>query len=242
MKKLLLLSALALGAVTAGAQSVSDYYNVVFHGQSISNGGSVVSSEWDSDSGWYHADIEFIPKSTIGKVSFNVIGEYTGTPTAEQWQADEAAWGMPSICWGSGAMGNCEQTDRMSASSFTNFTLGEASINNGELTVQFHILGVDGEIGPDFNPADPSTWPQPVRPSNTSHYKVSVIPTVDGKKLDTFSFNVYMGPNAAGVDGVAADVDAAPVYYDFTGRRVINPAKGQLLIERKGEKARKVIL
>lgn len=35
--------------------------------------------------------------------------------------------------------------------------------------------------------------------------------------------------------------DAEPVYYDLTGRRIANPAKGQLVIERRGSKVSKII-
>lgn len=245
MKNFLLLTAIAAGAMSMNAQSVNDYYNVTFHGQTLENNGVVVAEDWDEEAGWFHADIEFTPKVDIENCSFNVVGEYTGTPTSTQWQTDVEAWGMPSICWASGATGNCEITDQDNSSYFTNFTIGNEKITKGQFTVQFHVLGQDGEVGPDFNPSDPSTWPKPIPPTNTSYYKIVVTPTVNGQSVGSFTTNLYIGLDAedfSGVEEVIANNDAPVVYFDLTGRKIANPAKGQIIIERKGLKAVKKII
>lgn len=243
MKKLLLLSAIALASATAGAQNISDYYSVSYEGKTLENGGTIIAENWDSEAGWYHADVEFMPKAQYNDVSFTVVGEYTGTPTASQWRNDVDAWGSPSICWASGMSGNCETTLEGN-DKFADFTIGNEKISKGEFTVQFHVIGQDGEIGPDFNPMDPSTWPAPVPPTETSEYVIKVTPKVNGSSVGTFTYTVFIGPDAenAGVDDITVDNDAPVVYYDLAGRKIQNPAKGQIVIERQGSKARKVVM
>lgn len=61
---------------------------------------------------------------------------------------------------------------------------------------------------------------------------------------DTFSFNLNMvyDPVVLSVDGIEADDNIPAIYYDLAGRRILNPQKGQLIIERRGAQALKVIL
>ncbi|MDE7393611.1 MAG: hypothetical protein K2M80_03955, partial [Muribaculaceae bacterium] len=64
---------------------------------------------------------------------------------------------------------------------------------------------------------------------------------VTGTKFTT-SYSVQeLMPTA--VDSVEADSEAiAPEYFDLQGRRVSNPAKGSLYIERRGSEFKKIIL
>lgn len=59
-------------------------------------------------------------------------------------------------------------------------------------------------------------------------------------------FNVYLvidgeqeGVN--GVEGLLEDFNEQPVYYDLQGMKVLNPQKGQIVIEKKGKNARKLV-
>ncbi len=51
----------------------------------------------------------------------------------------------------------------------------------------------------------------------------------------------YLGTEATGVAGVAADENAPVEYYNLQGIRVANPEKG-IFIKRQGNKATKVAL
>lgn len=240
MKKLVLLSALAAGIMTAGAANISDLYTVTYEGTPVANGATIEADHWDGNMGLYPCDIDFKLKSAATNVKFNVLGEYTGLPSYDQQVADVKAWGEPSICWAAGSAGNCEPNTG-TPPTISNFTL----TNTTDIQIQFHVLSkVSSEIGPDFNPNDPSTWPQPIAPSETSLYKLSFTGSVDGVTAnDPFVIYVAIGPNASGVDEVAVDDSNAPVeYYDLTGRKVMNPAKGQIVIERKGAKSVKKIM
>lgn len=65
-----------------------------------------------------------------------------------------------------------------------------------------------------------------------------------GNSSNSFSCSINMiaDPVDAAVDEVTVDNDAPKTYYDLAGRRVLSPAKGQLVIERQGSKARKVVI
>ena len=70
---------------------------------------------------------------------------------------------------------------------------------------------------------------------------MNIVPTANPSNAFTFYLNIVNDPQIfAGVDAVVDD--NAPVeYFDLAGRKVVNPAKGQLVIERKGAKAVKRI-
>lgn len=222
---------MALTIATASAQKFTDFYDVTYKGAPVENGGYVTSNDWDEWAGWMECDVLFTPKSTFSTVKFNVMADYTATPTFEMSESDPLTYGTPSVCWRSGVMGNCETN---TPPTICNFSLSHTT----PIEVQFHVLGVDN---PDADPDDPSTYA--LAPTGTGHYLLTIAATVDGKAAsDTFSVNLVLGPDAAGVAGVTADDNTPAVYYDLAGRRVLAPAKGQLVIERKGEKARKVIM
>ncbi|MDE5968572.1 MAG: hypothetical protein K2G64_05645, partial [Muribaculaceae bacterium] len=75
----------------------------------------------------------------------------------------------------------------------------------------------------------------------TSTTPVEITYYVNGTKFTT-SYSVQeLMPTA--VDSVEADSEAiAPEYFDLQGRRVSNPAKGSLYIERRGSEFKKIIL
>ena len=238
MKKLLLFSAMALGMATASAESFSDAYSVTYEGKEVQNGAFIYSENWDAEAGWFLADFDFKLKGNRSSATLKVLGEYTGTPSYDTSLANPYEWGTPSICYDAGSAGsNCVPNQPPIISTF--------ELNTTDpIEIQFHVLsGGNEEINPDvFDPSDPSTYPGYIKPTETSQYLLTFEATVDGAKLsDSFTINVVLGANAH-VDGIQADSDVQAVYYDLAGRRVLNPAKGQLVIERKGAKAVKKIM
>lgn len=236
---------MALGLATASAETFTDYYSVSYEGAPVENGGYIEASHWDADAGWIPCDIVFTPKTNQSSFRFNVLGEYTGSPSYEMQSGNTMGYGTPSICYKVGAMGNCITNEPPIISDFdlTSKEQSEGDIQvsaNEPIEIQFHLIGEYRDFNdPGFNAADPSTYT--IKPVYTSHYLVTFSATVDGKPAtDTFSINVIIGNDPAGVDDVAVDSEA-PVYYDMHGRRVLNPSKGQLVIERRGSKAVKVI-
>lgn len=228
-----------MGIAAASAQSFSDLFTVTYEGQAVENGATITSDHWDEASGWYHANVLFTPKGSPSSVTYHILCDYTGMPTYLEQIADMAKWGNPSVCWASGTHGNCETN---TAPQVVEFTLDPKDLaSNFVMEIQFHLIGQEGEIGPNFNPMDPSTWPKPVPPTELSKYAFEVSAVVDGKAIaDSFKYEVLVGNGDNAVEGIDAD-EVPAVYYDLQGRRVVSPAKGQLVIERRGAKAAKVI-
>lgn len=63
----------------------------------------------------------------------------------------------------------------------------------------------------------------------------------DGEVTEVLAESKTAWLNETGVSMTGTDA-SAPVYYDMTGRRVLHPAKGDILIERRGNGARKVVM
>lgn len=96
-----------------------------------------------------------------------------------------------------------------------------------------------------------STSPQPMQidsdffdindPAFTLPLKVEISRVDNAGEKFSFTVNLIWDPSkVAAVDLVEVD-DVAPVYYDLAGRRVLNPEKGALVIERRGAKAVKKV-
>lgn len=83
--------------------------------------------------------------------------------------------------------------------------------------------------------------PVPAVVENTANCKLVVMLIDDstGRVVNAGRSDIEL----AGIDTPAVEPaeEGDPVYYDLTGRRVLNPEKGQLLIERRGSKATKII-
>lgn len=68
-------------------------------------------------------------------------------------------------------------------------------------------------------------------------------PTGQGQIDDFKLYMVYNGLQEGidGVEGLLDDFNDEPVYYDLLGRKVVNPQKGQIVIEKKGKGSRKLV-
>lgn len=111
-------------------------------------------------------------------------------------------------------------------------------------------ISVPGAIGiaegtMDTNPVSLQVDSEPWDGFIDKPFTVSCNVRLQAEGGDSFSFSLTMiyDPASvdAGVDGVEAD-NAPAEYFDLAGRRVLNPDKGQILIERRGAKVAKVIL
>lgn len=236
MKKLLLLSAMAIGLASANAATFSDLYNVTYEGQPVQNGQYIYVDHFDKVSGWFDADVTFTLKGSHSSAELTWYADYTGDPSYAMQSADPEAWGIPSVCYSAGSAGeNCQPNEAPIISTKTLAT-------TDPIIIQFHVLSeVMEPFGPDFNPSDPTTYPDYMAPANTSHYIITYSAKVDGAAAsDSFTIHYVMGQEAS-VIGVTVD-DAQAVYYDLQGRKVASPAKGQLVIEVKGGKSTKKIM
>ena len=216
----------------AAATTFNDYYTVTYEGKTVEDGGYVYSEEFLEEA-YYMCDVmvTMITNEPVESRSLHILGTYTDLPTKQMSEDNPLLWGAPSMCYSPvGGIGGCPLVpDDAPANAYADFTLGGGNItisNSAPVELQFHNMFVE----PDYLPYE-----------NAGIYKVEIEGTINGYSIGSFTYYMVVGPNAAHVDGVVADDNAPSVYFDLSGRRVINPAKGQLVIERKGDKAIKRI-
>lgn len=225
MKKLVLLSALTIGALSANADNFTDFFKVTYENKEIQSGETIACETTDADKSRYECDYFVEPLMEPELLSLSYRAVYLDSPTYEESLANRAMWGTPTICYVMGPNANCipGQGNIISQYTFEQMT--------GTLEIQMHL---DGEI-------DLSTFSFKL-PEKAGTYRVVLTGTYDGAEIeDDFITDIYIGPGAAGVEGVIDDVNAPTEYFDLTGRKVLNPAKGQIVIVRQGSKAVKAI-
>ena len=216
MKKLLL-SIFAVTALTVCAQST---VTVTVLGEVIQNGSTVdcdnlvvddLSSPGDP---WfsYALDPDVIASSSK-EATFDITVRNVTTDIVE---------GLPqlSFCWPDG----CANIDPF-----------QSSVQSGILKsvpdpLLIHTLFLMGEL------PITSYWPK----AFTIKSVVTIVEANNPSNTFTFNLNLIYDPEINAVGSVEAD-DATPVYFDLSGRRVLNPAKGQFVIERKGARAVKKV-
>lgn len=219
MKKLFLLSAIALGAMASNAQTIS----VSVQGEPISNGATVDSNCLEVVNESYQMPNGETIYSTYYLLNPEVAATSSETArfdiSVTNTTTDEGSY-IPSLlfCWPE----ICVPVQK-----------GKTMTQSGELT--------EGVYSPLA--IDTGTWDDPYTETFTVSCDVTIAQS--GNASNSFSFKINMIHNPAdyaAVEGVVADSDLPTVYYDLAGRRVDNPVKGSIVIERRGAKAVKKIM
>lgn len=232
MKKLLLLSALCLGAFAAKAD-YSDYFRAYYEGQEIANGSTITCSHHEESWGYYiyDANVNFI-NEIDSEIPCYVTVEYTGTPSQEQVdqeildENDEIYyWGLFQVCYGY-LNGNS-----ISGGSCTNPPVAAMLPANDVKNYywQAHLNFCD--------PAVTSSYTMVVTPCLGDGVQPGEYEPIDE---DAFRVTVVFTPEEAGIDGIEVD-NQAPVYYNLQGVRVANPENG-LYIVKRGDKVTKQLI
>lgn len=216
MKKLLLLSALTLGALSLNAQN----FTVTVEGKPVKNGETVTShhlscveTEYNGET---YRDYNLNPEVVVtadSDMPASVI--FTNTSALEE-PLLQMCW--PTECATVRKGESLEREGTFMAGVPTDLLIESMALYGDEPD---HIKLLESEF------------------SLTG--TVKIVPTANPSNAFTFYLNIVNDPQIyAGVDAVVDD--NAPVeYFDLAGRKVVNPAKGQLVIERKGAKAVKRI-
>lgn len=235
MKKILLSAALLLGAFAAKAD-YTDYYRVYYNGEEVENGGTIVCTHYDDRTDYYgmnmgyayEAHISFIGQ-TEDAIVLRTLQGYTDLPTEEEFKNDNGyvgdtyaqKWGQPSLCFaGAGEDGN--QTNCVTMP--FNAILPDNTHNS--FVWQFHL-----------NSISPST-PE-------AKYTLTTI-ACDGdqkdyEEIEGTEFNVtVVFTKEDAVEGIEADIDAEPEYFNLQGARVANPENGVFIVK-KGNKVTKQV-
>lgn len=235
MKKSLLLSAIALSALTAGAQDFTDFATVTFNGQPVENNQTIICKEGAdySEAGlgfWYKAEIKVENTDALARP---VYAAYLYVnPTKEQVEADRALWGGPQLCYEGGAkLGGCDSNACLPA--------GDNDAGNGRAWVP---AKGEGTLiwTPEVN----------VTPLTTvNNYRLMLVANdydADAQSYedcsDPFYINICFTQNGNdAVETVEFDENAPVEYYNLAGIRVQpdDAAKG-ILIKKQGAKVQKI--
>lgn len=219
MKKLLLVSALAFGALAINAQDLT----VTVGGEEIQNGATVTSYRTDEQLlqfGTLKLDPEVMAtvsenaNLTVKVTNTTNPGATTVTKYDENGLPYEADVQI-QFCWPS----ECYMISPLQSQ------VSSSSVGAGEPV----NLAIDATIFPY---------------DATAYYEMdcTVKLTVNGSDDSVFEFDLKMiyDPDS-GVAGVTEDLDAPAVYYNLNGCKVSNPDKG-IYIKKQGNKVTKVIL
>lgn len=235
MKKFLLLSALVLGSLAANAEKASDFFKVYWDGEEVPNNSQIVCTDY-TDSGEkfglvYDCNLNFRNVTDEWMVLYAAIG-YSDQPTKEQFDAEKnnyidgtytTKWGTPSLCYAH-AGENGDQDNCIVSPGKT--IMPDSSIEN--FLWQVHLMQVPAET--------------------VAKYTLTVTPCYgdmdDFEEIEGADYTVtivFATTHEAGVEGVDADINAAPEYFNLQGVRVAEPNDG-LYIVKRGNKVSKEIV
>lgn len=218
MKKLLLIAALGIG-FAANAQTIT----VKVNGNEIQNGDVVNFNEWE---------VREIHQTLPNGVEISGT-LYELNPHAEAFTTNNSTYDItvknttadpasvpPTVvlnyCWPSGCIG---------------MGYGESVTNSG-------VLANNNDLG-----IHPNEWDYFIDSEFTLSCDVDIVEQGNPSNNFSFTLNLIYDPNYdAAVEGILDDANVSAEYFDLMGRKVVSPAKGQLVIERRGAKAVKKIM
>lgn len=233
MNKNLLASALLIAAVSASAQSFSDYISATYNGQEIENNSTLVFNKYTDYTAMglgvsYDQDVIKMANKSDNPTAISGIMLYS-QPTKATATSDPLYWGTAAFCYeGAVAM----------EGSAANSCLAGGAFDAGSGIVWAPAAGTDT-----------LEWHVKVEFANKEAELIyKVVFTVmhgdtaseleDGPSLSFFI--KYTTDAEAAVETV--DCENAPaVYYDLQGNKVETPVKG-LYIKVQGNKAEKILL
>ena len=218
MKKLftsmLALAAIAGLAPTASAQDEEPMLQFYVHGQPVKNGDRIdITPYYEAGLSQYNPELTCMTTAT-DEMSVTLDFYKNETPALDaDWEYGAKVNAM--ICWPS----QCQMVG-----------LGKSLTVSGDMyadeavDMQVH-LGL--ELG-DYQEYD----------ELSVKAEFSLTAQFDEEEVKLIFF---VDKPSAGVEGIEADSDAAPVYYDLQGRQVANPSNG-LYIVKKGSKVTKAFI
>lgn len=245
MKKFLLLSALAMGAFAAQADTYSDYYKVTdVEGKELQNGETLYCTHFDDNTnldgmnmGYTYETVLVYPNvsgdnlylySELGCVDRPTLEDFN----AHKWDYVEGTFytvnGTPNACYSAniGGMGSCVLNSPGEA------RVIEVSAGNETFNWQVHC--------PMIDPASVVKY--------TFTTKVCTGDDINTAMDDTAcTINIVFGPSMEAINSVFGGVnditvdDEAPVYFNLNGVQVNNPTKGIYVVKRGSKVTKEVI-
>lgn len=213
---MLALAAIAGFAPTASAQDEEPLIQFFVHGQPVKSGDRIdMTNYYNPNKGQYEPELTYVAQAVDDL--YLLIDFYKNeTPVLDdEWEygADVTA----QLCWPK----LCKSVDPgKTLEEFGETVVGE------EVDLQFHV-GFKYGLGSLQTYEDLYV-----------NLEVSLTAQFDEEEVKLV---FYVDKPTAGVEGIEADSNAAPVYYDLQGRQVANPSNG-LYIVKQGSKVSKTFL
>lgn len=227
MKKFLLLSALAISAMSVNAESFGDHFKLLYEGKEVTNGQELVITECVDNTEFgegyaYECNLDIVNMKDEPAKMFGAM-EWTGTPTYEDVVDGMKnnypyTWGMPMFC--------AEQC----------FAFSQISAGEGYFDVVASSLGLNQFWTIHLNTI--------ASKETVSKYKLFFAACDEnGDRIEDAELELSLvigGDNGSGVESISVS-DEAPVYYDLQGRKVVNPEKGIYLVKRGAKVAKELV-
>ena len=210
MKKLLLLGCALLGIGSASA-AFNDFFTVTYEGEPVEDGQTIICNTLLDGLDFednYSADVEFMSLEGDQLLLISV------NPDIEDPAYDGDAWGLPQVCEG-GNEGNCYSGQE--------YYFAEISDSTPYIWM-IEATGVELGANPVY------IVNAMVAYGDQEDYEI------DPESVMTFK--IKYDKNDAAVEGIAADSNEAPVYYNLLGKRVNNPSNGVFIVK-QGKKVTK---
>lgn len=213
MKHFLLLSAAALLTLSANAQTLS----VTVMGNQIENGATANAYCLEKEEGEDQFGPYYMARlNPEVKASSSTGGSFnitvTNTTSGTTPIASEILYCWPFECKSIGQ--------------------GQSATQQGSLTPQFSDLAIDTAY-----------WDEPVDGVFTISCKVEIVEVGNTSNKFTFDLNmIHDASHNTSVHGIADSYEGPVEYFDLTGRKITNPGKGKIVIEKRGSKAKKVLI
>lgn len=222
MKKLLLLSMLAMGAMAAKAD-YSEYFKVYYNGEEIQSGQTLQSNHYTDLVVYnlYELDLD-----VVSQVEYNIVLEADLNIT----EAPEGT--LPQLCFNSMAEidgdiipdGNCWNTFP-NACVLSPETLSDGQKADFVWQVEAQATNMESPVKMEFkfSAADGSV----------EYYET--IPDTE------FVLNVIFSKEEAAVKGVEMETASAPQYFNLQGVRVAEPSNGIYIVKRGNKISKEVV-
>lgn len=215
MKKLLLLSALAMGAMMSQAAT----FTVSVKGENVENGATVNFDEVDFNEFSNEVPGYGTVTTTLYQIDPEIYAsasEATNVDITVENLSENDDWTSLQYCWPSDCIV---------------IAPGKSQTNSGILPDTPTCLEIHT-----------GQWTDKIEQEFTVSCKISIVSKSNASDSFSFTLNMLYNPEElGGVEGIDADLDVPATYYDLAGRKVADPQPGQLVIERKGAKATKKI-
>lgn len=229
MKRFLLLSALVPGVISAGAQSFGDYFKVLYNGEEVTAGSTVVVDEAEYSDEWGETWGAHINVVSLRDEVSPLFGEalYVEPSTRSLLLSDAGCRAKLCFSGADGGLGNClfNGTETMIGSCFVNLPAADTDTFEWTPDLEYDMSQLTNPVIIRLN--------MMAAEGNAEDGDARVIDGTD------FSVTIKFESKFTGIASVGDD-NGVTEYYNMQGVRVATPTQG-LYIVKHGDKVVKQV-